>query len=340
VRLTQGTETDVLLQPVEQAIAGKRVDFREVGLREGLQSHDLVLDTGEKVELFAKLRQAGCREINAVAFVHPEKMPQMADAEEVLRALGPLREGVTISALVPNERAFARALRMREAGLLDAILLVFAESVAALVANGMTPSHEPLFDQIERTAAAAAGTGLDVSVFISTAYGCSVQGRVDADAVVQHAKRLWAMDGVSELVISDSTGQADPLQVLRTLTALSHVLPRQSRLAVHFHDTRGAGLANIFAALLSPFEHLVIDGAFGGWGGDWPMLEEAYGNVATEDVVEMLVGLGIDVGVNVEQICEVTRWYADLSARPVNAKLPSASPIGWKRSAGTVPIGQ
>ncbi len=319
-----------MIHDVQAAISATRVDFREVGPREGLQSHGLIMPTAGKVDLIERLASAGCREINAVAFVHPKAMPQMADAEAVLRAVGPDRGDLRLSALVPNDRGFERALAMREEGLLDAIFLVFAESTAALVANGFTQTHDALLEQIERSSARAADAGLDVSVFLSTAYGCSVQGAVDPQGVIEHAQRLQAMPGVAEIIVSDSTGQADPLQVLRLLTALAEVLPTSRRLGVHFHDTRGAGLANLFAALLSPFEHLVVDAAFGGWGGDWPMLKEAFGNVATEDVVELLVGLGIDVGVDVEAIAALSREYAELSGRPLAARLPSASPIGWK----------
>ncbi len=313
-----------------RAVQGTHVTLREVGLREGLQSHESVLTTEEKVGLFRGLKEAGARELNAVAFVNPAKMPQMADAEEFLRALGPLREDTVLSGLVPNDRGLARALTMREEGLLDTILVVFAESTSVLGANGMTASPEALLQQIERQAATASAAGLNVAVFLSTAYGCSIEGRIEPERVVEHAARIHAMAGVSELIISDSTGQADPLQVLRLLTALSEVIPSDARLGLHFHDTRGAGLANIFAALMSPFENLVIDAAFGGWGGDFPFVPEALGNVATEDFVEMLVGAGFDLGVDVEQIMRVTREYAGLSGRPISARLHASSPVAWK----------
>jgi isopropylmalate/homocitrate/citramalate synthase len=257
-------------------------------------------------------------------------MPQMADAEDLLRGLGSRRQDVVVSGLVPNDRGFERALRMHDEGLLDQIFLVFAESQTALAANGFTLDHEALIHQMERAAAEAQAVELGVSIFVSTAYGCSVEGYVDPSGVVTHAERLASIPGVSELVISDTTGQADPIQVLRMLSAVSEVVPADLRIAAHFHDTRGAGLANVFAALISPVEHLVIDGAFGGWGGDWPMLKEAYGNVATEDVVEFLVGLGIDVGVDVDRITAISRDYSERTGRPVIAKLPTASPISWK----------
>lgn len=321
---------DLTLQDIESRLGSVRVDFREVGLREGLQSHGSVLSTGQKVEIFDRLVRAGNREINAVAFVHPQKMPQMADAEELLRSLGALREGIDISALVPNERGLRRAIQMRSEGLLDTIFLVFAESTAALEANGMTPTHEPLLKRIEAWSDEASATGLRVSVFISTAYGCSVKGAMDPASVTDHAARINAMEGVDELVISDSTGQADPLQVQRLLWRLAEVLPTDRRLGLHFHDTRGAGLANLYSALMSPFSHVVVDAAFGGWGGDWPMLAEAFGNVASEDVLEMLIGLGVDIGVDVDQVLDITRDYAALVDRRIEARLPSASSIGWK----------
>ena len=323
-----------MLAELEAGVAATRVDIREVGLREGLQSHGSVLETAEKLEIYSGLHAAGCREMNVVAFVSPKRMPQMADPEGFLRGLAQephLREGVVLSALVPNERGLDRALAMREEGLLDTVFVVFSESATTLSANGMIAAQDSLLDEIERWAGRARDGGLNVSTFVSASYGCSVEGPVDPARVVEHAARLQGMSGVDEVIISDSTGQADPLQVLRLLTALAEVLPVDQRLGVHFHDTRGAGLANVFAALASPFEHLVVDAAFGGWGGDWPFVPEAFGNVATEDVVEMLVGLGFDPGIDVAVIQAVTKAYAARTERAVSAKLTDAAPIGWKR---------
>jgi isopropylmalate/homocitrate/citramalate synthase len=230
-----------------------------------------------------------------------------------------------------NDRGLERALAMHAEGLLDQILLIFAASPGVLAANGMEGSVEPLLARIGRSAAAARGAGMGALVFLSTAYGCSIAGRIEPAQVVEYAARLHAIDGVDELILSDSTGQADPLQALRLLTDLSAVLPVEERLTLHFHDTRGAALANVFAALLSPFRHVVIDAAFGGWGGDFPFIPEALGNIATEDVVEMLVGIGVDLGVDVERVMDVSRTYERLSGRRIGAKLHAASPIEWKR---------
>lgn len=322
-----------MLSEIAAAISGTQVDLREVGLREVLQSHGSVLQTNEKVEIFNRLRDAGCREMNVVAFVNPNKMPQMADTEAFLRSLGQARQGATLSGLVPNERGLDRALRMREEGLLDTGLLVFSESAATLSANGMDANHDALIGKIERWAAMAADGGLKISVFVSAAYGCSIEGPIDPASVVEHAAHLRSLRGVDEVIISDSTGQADPLQVLNLLTRLADTLPVDQRIGLHFHDTRGAGLANLFAALASPFQHVVVDAAFGGWGGDWPFVPDAFGNVATEDVVEMLVGVGFDVGIDVAKIMDITAAYSQRSERPIAAKLTDAKPIAWKREA-------
>src|SRR5262249_39345505 len=137
----------------------KQVDFREVGLREGMQSHGLVVPTQTKVDYFNSLREAGCTELNVVSFSHPKTMPQVADAEVFLRSLGSLRDGAVLSGLVPNSKALDRAIAMREEGLLDMIFLVFAESRATLAANGMTAGHEELIAQIEASAARARAAG-------------------------------------------------------------------------------------------------------------------------------------------------------------------------------------
>lgn len=328
--MTQPTEAHDV---IARALNATDVTVREVGLREGLQSTDAVLTTEEKLRLFSGLRTAGARELNVVSFVSPATMPQMADAEAFLRGLGELRYGTILTGLVPNERGLERALAMRAEGLLDGIFVVFAESSSVLSANRMTASFSALLSQIASFARRASDAGLNVGVFISAAYGCSIEGQIDPARVVAHAEEIVAMPGVTELVISDSTGQADPFQVSAMFAALAAVLPLDQRLGVHFHDTRGAGLANVFAALVSPFQNLVVDGSFGGWGGDFPFIPEALGNVATEDLVEMLIGMGLDPGIDAEGVMAVSRSYSERSGRRIGARLEASSPIAWKRAA-------
>ena len=315
----------------EATIAAKQVTVREVGLREGLQSDTKVLATADKVELFRGVVEAGCREINAISLVNPKRMPQMADAEAFLAAARELRGDIVVSALVPNLRGLERALELRKLDLLDTALLVFMDSEQALAANGMTAGRDELLQQIAVSTARSVDAGMNVSVFISLAFGSSLDGWVDPASVVRAAEDIQAIPGVSEIIVSDSVGHADPLQVYRMLRDLANVLPTDQRLALHLHDTRGAGLANVIGALNSPFENLVFDAAFGGWGGDFPFIPEALGNLASEDLVEMLLGMGFDLGVDVDALIGVARRYAELSGRAIESEVPTCGPIRWKR---------
>jgi isopropylmalate/homocitrate/citramalate synthase len=317
-------------------VGGTTVALREVGMREGLQSDGMVLPTAQKLKLLRGLISASCREINAVSFVSPARMPHMADAEELLRALGDERAGIELSGLVPNDRGLARALTMHGEGLLDRILLVFMDSEAGLAANGMTASRGQLLDQLRRHTATASEAGLQVSVFLSLAFGSSLEGRMDPAKVQRSAADITAIPGVGELILSDSVGHADPMQVHDLLTRLTGVLPTERRIGLHFHDTRGAALANAVATLASPFQSIVFDSAFGGWGGDYPFIPEAYGNVATEDLAEMLHGMGFDLGIDVEKIMDVARAYSGFSGRAIESRLHTAGPVAWKHIASTV----
>jgi len=321
-----------MLDQIAAELGKTRVDIRDVGMREGLQSHNMIVPTAQKIELFRGLVEAGVKEINAVSFVNAQKMPHMADAEALLAGLGPLREGIDVSGVVFSEGGVARALKMHEQGLLDTVFLVFSPIASSMAANGITPDMEALLAQIERTAANAARGGLKVSVFVSESFGSSVEGWVDPELVLKNAKRIWNMEGVGELIISDSSGQADPVQVLAMFTELANILPVEQRITFHVHDSRGAGLANILAALNSPFRHFCLDASFGGLGGDYPFVPDAFGNVATEDLVEMLHGMGIETGVDPDKIVTVSRRYSEISGRPLGSRLSGCSrSINWKR---------
>jgi hydroxymethylglutaryl-CoA lyase len=314
-------------------LARTKITIREVGLREGLQSdHQTVLPTKTKADLFRRLAEANICEINPVAFVNPAKMPHMGDAEELLRSLGSAREGVDISGVVLSPNGLQRALRMKDEGLLDSIFLVFSPVAETLAANGVKGGLGEYLDQIERNAETASAAGLKVGVFCSEAFGSPIRGRIDPEEIVGYAKRFNTNRAVHELVISDSSGQADPLQVMSLFDRLSAVLPHDRRLTFHVHDSRGAGLANILAALSSPFTNFVLDSSFGGYGGDFPFIPDAFGNVATEDLCEMLNGMGIDTGVNVEKVVSVTRDYSKLSGRPLLSRVVHCSgSLKWKQ---------
>ncbi|MDF7774849.1 hypothetical protein P1X14_06305 [Sphingomonas sp. AOB5] len=322
-----------MLEQLKEKLIRTRVDIREVGLREGLQSHNMILPTETKVELFKGLTAAGLKEINAVAFVNPNKMPHMGDTEDLLRAIAPLAKDIDISGVVFSEGGTARAVKMAQEKLLDTVFLVYSPVPSSMAANGITADPEALLQQIERSAAIAADAGLKVAVFISESFGSPVAGWTDPASVISSAARVEKMPGVTELIISDSTGQADPVQVLSLFTDLAKVLPTDKRITFHVHDSRGAGLANIVAALSSPFEHFCLDSSFGGLGGDFPFIPDAYGNVATEDLVEMLSGMGYETGVDPDKVVEIGRRYAEISGRPLGSRLSGCTHAQrWKRS--------
>jgi isopropylmalate/homocitrate/citramalate synthase len=253
----------------------------------------------------------------------------MADAEHVLEELGPL-PGVTISALAPNTRAMTRACALRSAGLLDEVHLLHATSQSVLQANGISRTLEEHLSDIIELAHRGKAAGLRTVAFISASFGCSIEGRIPPAIPIGIAKELSETGAVDEVVISDSTGQADPRQVSQLLTELAAVVG-DFPITVHFHDSRGAALANVLSALDSPIESLTIDSGFGGLGGDVPFLPEASGNVATEDVIEMLAGMGVQTGVDVNRVLEVVAEFSSVTGWSLVSRTPAVGPVRWKR---------
>lgn len=320
-------------QQILAKLSRTKVAIRDVGLREGLQSdHSRTIPTVDKVRLFRGLAEAGVREINAVSFVSAKAMPHMADAEDMLRSLGSARKGVDISGLVLSPGGLERARRMKDEDLLDTVLLVFSPVVDTLVANGVKPDIDALMAHIEMTAEQASAAGLKVAVFCSESFGSPTAGAIDAGMVVNTARRFSENKSINEVVVSDSSGQADPMQVISLFDDLAKVLPTDRRLTFHVHDSRGAGLANILAALCSPFTNFTLDASFGGFGGDYPMVPDAFGNVATEDLVEMLEGMQINTGVDVQKLVAVSRDYSAISGRPLVSRVSQCSgSLEWKK---------
>lgn len=307
------------------------VRIREVGPREALQAVAEALPTERKIELVRKLLACGLRSLNAVSLVSPKVMPHMADAEAVLEGVGPV-PGVLISALAPNERAVVRALALAGRGLLDEVFFVHATTSSVLTANGLPGSLDANFSRITDLADQAKAGGLRVGVFISASFGCSMEGRVSPDRVLRIVEALSQLSSVDEIVISDSTGQADPSQVARLLGNVAPVIGDKP-CTVHFHDSRGTGLANAVAAIESPIAKLTLDTSFGGLGGDIPFIPEAAGNVATEDLVAMLDGMGVRTGVDAAGVAAVAREYREWSSIPLRSHIPDVGPVRWKVAA-------
>lgn len=298
-----------------------QVDLVEVGLRDGLQNQPVTLTTAQKLDLLDGLVRAGVREIQLTSFVHPERVPQLADAEALcVAALGDARhEGVSFSGLALNLRGVQRAAA---AGLRRVDLSLSASDAHSRRNAGMSLAEAER--QLLTTVAAAHDLGLSVRGGVQCAFGCGAD-RADQryeDEVVRLAARI-AEAGVRELALADSAGLADPAAVERLLLrvrAACGELP----IVLHLHDTRGLGLANLYAALRLGVTR--FDTSFGGLGG-CPFIPGATGNVASEDVVNLLGAMGVATGVDLGGLCLVSETAADL----LGADLPSAIFALWRR---------
>jgi hydroxymethylglutaryl-CoA lyase len=280
------------------------VSIREVGPRDGLQNEDPV-PTAAKVELLDALSGTGVRRIEAVSFVSPRAIPQMADADEVWAA-ATKAPGVRYSALVPNSRGAERALA---AGFTEIEVVVSASD--AHNRRNLNRSTEESLEDITGLIQAGHDGGATVEVIVATSFGCPYAGDVDPTRVGEIVDRV-VRDGADRVAFGDTTGMATPTRVISLLRAVDRKVP----LLLHFHDTRGTGLANILTALeLGVTE---FDASIGGLGG-CPYAPGASGNVATEEVVHMLHDMGMDTGIDLDALIGA----AAVAERIVGRTLPS-----------------
>ncbi len=283
------------------------VSIREVGPRDGLQNEDPV-PTAAKIELLDALSGTGVRRIEAVSFVHPKAIPQMADADEVWAAAR--REpGVHYSALVPNTRGAERALA---AGFREIEVVVSASDTHNR--RNVNRSTDESLDDIAELITLLHGRGATAEVIIATSFGCPFEGDIDPNRVTSIVSRVLA-DGADRIAFGDTTGMATPRRVTDVLEAVYGAHPGLPVL-LHFHNTRGTGLANILTAL--EYGVTDFDASIGGLGG-CPYAPGATGNVATEEVVHMLHDMGIDTGIDLDRLIEA----AALAQRIVGKQLPS-----------------
>jgi hydroxymethylglutaryl-CoA lyase len=284
-----------------------RVSIREVGPRDGLQNEDPV-PTDAKVRLLDALSATGVARIEAVSFVHPRAIPQMADADEVWRRAA-RAEGVRYSALVPNSRGAERALA---AGFTEIEVVVSASDTHNR--KNVNRSTDESLDDIAGLVDLLHAAGAGAEVIVATSFGCPYEGDVDPRRVAAIVDRVVA-DGADRIAFGDTTGMATPRRVREVLDAVRerHAdLP----LLLHFHNTRGTALANLLTALdLGVTE---FDASVGGLGG-CPYAPGASGNVATEEVVHMLHDMGVDTGIDLDALIEVARMAEEM----VGHRLPS-----------------
>ncbi|MEV4413531.1 hydroxymethylglutaryl-CoA lyase [Catellatospora sp. NPDC049609] len=284
-----------------------RVSIREVGPRDGLQNEDPV-PTADKVRLIDALSATGAGRIEAVSYVHPKAIPQMADADAVWGAVA-RDPGVRYSALVPNLRGAQRAL----AGGFTEVEVVVSASDTHNRRNINRATEESL-DEIAQLIPALHEGGATAEVIIATSFGCPYEGDVDPRRVAGIVDRVVA-DGADRIAFGDTTGMATPRRVRELLSIVRERHPDVPTL-LHFHNTRGTGLANILTAL--EFGVTEYDASVGGLGG-CPYAPGASGNVATEEVVHMLHDMGIETGIDLERLLEAAR----LAEKIVGRELPS-----------------
>ena len=296
------------------------VTLVEVGPRDGLQNEPAPVPTASKIAFVEALAAAGLPVVEVTAFVHPRRVPQMADASDVMQGLA-RRPGTRYSALVPNEKGLDRALAAKVTE-----IAVFGAASKSFSLRNLNASIDEVMREQAVVARRAHEAGLRVRGYLSTCFGCPFEGEVPADRVASLAKRMLEECGVFEVAVSDTIGIAHPGSVARVLDAVLAALPAD-RVALHFHDTRGAALANVLTAL--GYGITTYDASAGGLGG-CPFAPGASGNLATEDLVYMLDGLGIHTGVSLDAV-----MAASLALEPVIGRsLPSRYVQAERRRQG------
>ncbi|HEY1141911.1 MAG TPA: hydroxymethylglutaryl-CoA lyase [Lysobacter sp.] len=285
----------------------------EVGPRDGLQNEKTVIATADKIALIDRLSATGLRSIEATSFVSPKWVPQLADAAEVYSGIHK-QPGVSYPVLVPNEQGYERA---RAVGVEE--MAVFTAASEAFNQRNINASIDESLARFAPVMERAKADGVKVRGYVSTVLGCPYQGEVPLADVVRVARALHAM-GCYEVSLGDTIGVGTPGKARAMLKAVAAEVP-MSALAVHFHDTYGQALSNILACLEEGVA--VVDSAVSGTGG-CPYAKGASGNVASEDVVYMLHGLGIGTGIDLDRLAETGHWLAALLGRETGSKAGKA----------------
>ncbi|RSN36159.1 hydroxymethylglutaryl-CoA lyase [Amycolatopsis sp. WAC 01416] len=288
----------------------ERVTIWEVGPRDGLQNEKSIVPVEVKLEFLDRLAGAGLTTLEATSFVSPKWVPQLADAEQLLAGLEK-REGVRYPVLVPNERGLDRAL---EAGVSQ--IAIFASATETFAEKNLNSTVDDQFAMFEPVVTRARAEGLDVRGYVSMCFGDPWEGAVPASQVAGVGKRLLDL-GCSQLSLGDTIGVATAGQVEALIGQFADV----DALAVHFHDTYGQALANTLAALRCGVS--TVDSSAGGLGG-CPYAESATGNLATEDLVWMLDGLGVETGVDLDALVATSKWMAGKLGRPSPSRVVNA----------------
>jgi hydroxymethylglutaryl-CoA lyase len=290
------------------------IEIVEVGPRDGLQNEDAILSIEDRLSFVARLEDCGVKRIEAVSFVNPRRVPQMAGAEEIMAALPP-RAGVSRIGLVLNERGWERCV----AAACDEANIVVCASDGFGIRNQGAPVAEQVATMVRIAERRAAEDGPRLSMTVSVAFGDPFDGEVSEAQVAAIAAEA-ARAGIGEIALGDTIGVADPWTVRRRIEAVRKVAP-DARIRMHFHNTRNTGFANVYASLEAGAD--VIDASCGGIGG-CPFAPDATGNIATEDLVYMLERGGIDTGLDLGRLIETARWVGEKLGKDVPSALTRA----------------
>ncbi len=288
----------------------KAVQIVEVGPRDGLQNEPEVLGTASKLRYIEMLAKSGLKRIEVASFVNPTRVPQMADADKLVPLL-PLCIGVTYSALVPNRRGLDRALTagIKEIALFTAASETFTKrNICMSIGESLAVFAEMI--------PVAKQSGCKIRAYVSTAFYCPYEGKIAPDGVVRLIKELLNI-GADEISIGDTIGHAVPFDVTDLLEPMIDTVP-VSKIACHFHDTRGTALANVLTALMLGVS--IFDSASGGLGG-CPFAPGAAGNLATEDLVYMLNGMNIQTGVDIALLADASRYLGTQLGKVLPSKV-------------------
>ena len=304
-----------------------KIDLVEVGPRDGLQSREAPVGTMTKVALVNRLIAAGIKRLEVTSFVHPKKVPQMADAEGVLAGLRRVAD-VSYIGLVLNQKGFerAQAARCPEIGMVVVVSDTFSRRNQGMSTDESIASWQSI-------ARAAHAAGIKPNVTLSAAFGCPFEGEVDPAHVIDIARRC-AEAGPVEIAIADTIGVGVPSQVADLVGRLRQALPEMS-LRGHFHNTRNTGLANAYAAVEAGIHSL--DASVGGIGG-CPFAPAATGNIATEDLLYMLDRMHVETGVSIDGVIETGRWLQEQIGEPLPGMVMKAGVFPRARSPSSTEV--
>lgn len=287
------------------------IEICEVGPRDGLQNEKKQVSTDQKVEMITRLIDAGIRKIEAVSFVNPKVVPQMADAEEVMKQV-PKIDGVSYAGLILSYSGLKRALETT----VDTYHVVTATSDAFNLKNARKTVDQNVTELL-KVIEEATGAQKNVAAVLGTSFGCPFSGDVPASRVLEIAER-FARAGATEITLADTTGLANPLQVKDLVQQFQGQFGSDIKLGLHFHNTRGLGLANVLAGYQAGVRR--FDSSIAGLGG-CPFAPKAVGNVCTEDMVNMFEGMGAETGTDLQKLVETAEWMQVQIERPLDGML-------------------